>query len=299
MTWLGPLSVLVFGLLVGLVAHAFEVTRFDRWTLLLTVGTFAGAYPLMYFAQEFIPLEAAVAASASVALVIIGVRAATLMGVRLGLAGVIVPAAAIMTVTLLVATVPRLQGILLTVEALGVFIVAMMLFPKLPIMRGTRPKSAKPPRHLRHCPRVPDSEQVCYSTVLAAMQEGPRRNHACPFALRPRTLCGNSFSCTRLPAASNGSAMRLADELPGAGCPSLRPRAAPDTHISATSSVFGITQNFTLSHSGCQHVSTHCSITSRSVSNAERQLAPPQRPGREVVHAERHRVDRLRARGSW
>jgi prepilin-type N-terminal cleavage/methylation domain-containing protein len=133
LTWLGPLSVLAFGLLVGLVAHAFQVTRFDRWMLLLTVGTFAGAYPLMYFAQEFIPLGAAVAASAGVALAIIGVRAVTLMGARLALAGVVAPAAAILAVTLLAATAPRLQGILLTVEALGFFIVAMMLSPRLRI----------------------------------------------------------------------------------------------------------------------------------------------------------------------
>lgn len=133
LTWLGPLSVLLFGLLVGLVAHAFEVARFDRWMLLLTVGTFAGAYPLMYFAQEFIPLGWAVAASAGVALAIIGVRAVTLMGARLALVGVVAPAVAILTATLLAAIVPRLQGILLTVEALGFFIGAMLLFPKLRI----------------------------------------------------------------------------------------------------------------------------------------------------------------------
>src|SRR5205807_10482687 len=52
LTWLGPLSVLVFGLMVGLVARAASVPRFDLWMLLLTVGTFAGSYPLMYFAQE-------------------------------------------------------------------------------------------------------------------------------------------------------------------------------------------------------------------------------------------------------
>ncbi len=136
LTWLGPLSVLVFGLLVGLVANAFQVTRFDRWMLLLTVGTFAGAYPLMYFAQEFIPLGAAVAASAGVALVIIGVRAVTLMSMRLALAGIVVPAAAIMAITLLSATVPRLQGVLLTIEALGFFIVAMMLSPRLQFTTG-------------------------------------------------------------------------------------------------------------------------------------------------------------------
>ena len=41
LTWLGPLSVLVFGLMVGLVVRAASVPRFDLWMLLLTVGTFA------------------------------------------------------------------------------------------------------------------------------------------------------------------------------------------------------------------------------------------------------------------
>jgi hypothetical protein len=104
--------------------------------LLLTVGTFAGAYPLMYFAQEYIPLETAVLASAGIALAIIGVRAVTLMGVRLALAGVVVPAATILAITLTAAVVPRLQGILLTTEALGFFIVAMMLIPRLRLARA-------------------------------------------------------------------------------------------------------------------------------------------------------------------
>jgi prepilin-type N-terminal cleavage/methylation domain-containing protein len=136
LTWLAPLSVFVFGLLVGLVVHATQATRFDRWMLLLTVGMFAGAYPLMYFAQEYIPLGAAVLASAGVALAIIGVRAATLMGVRLALAGVVVPAATILAITLTAAVVPRLQGILLTAEALGFFIVAMLLIPRIRIAQA-------------------------------------------------------------------------------------------------------------------------------------------------------------------
>jgi hypothetical protein len=131
LTWLAPVSVVVFGLLVGLIVHAAQVERFDRWMLLLTVGTFAGAYPLMYFAQEYIPLEAAVLASAGLALVIIGVRAVTLMSVRLALLGVVLPAAAILALTLVAAIAPRLQGILLTAEALAFFIVAMMLIPRL------------------------------------------------------------------------------------------------------------------------------------------------------------------------
>src|SRR3954454_20678462 len=59
LSWLGPASVVVFGLLLGLIAHAFNIRNFDRWMLLLVLGTFTAAYPLMYFAQEFVPLNAA------------------------------------------------------------------------------------------------------------------------------------------------------------------------------------------------------------------------------------------------
>jgi len=31
-----------FGLLLGLVAHAFNIQNFDRWMLLLVLGTFTG-----------------------------------------------------------------------------------------------------------------------------------------------------------------------------------------------------------------------------------------------------------------
>jgi len=131
LTWLGPISVVVFGLLIGLLVHAVHVPRFDRWMLLLSVGAFAGAYPLMYFAQEYVSLLAAVLGSAAVALTIIGVRAATLMGFKLGVAGVVLPGAAILALTLSAAVWPRLQGILLTTEALGFFIAAMMLLPRI------------------------------------------------------------------------------------------------------------------------------------------------------------------------
>jgi prepilin-type N-terminal cleavage/methylation domain-containing protein len=131
LTWLGPLSVIAFGLLVGLVVQALSASRFDVWMLLLTVGTFAGAYPLMYFAQEYIALGPAVVVSAAIAIVIIGMRAVTLLGVWRGLAGAVFPATAIMAITLLAAIWPPLQGILLTMEALGFFIAAMMLMPKV------------------------------------------------------------------------------------------------------------------------------------------------------------------------
>ena len=131
LTWLGPVSVIAFGLLVGLVVQAAAVTRFDRWMLLLTVGTFAGAYPLMYFAQEYIPLGPAVLISAAVALSIIGVRALTLMGWRLTLVGILLPAISILAVTLVAAIWPALQGILLTALGLGFFIAVMMLLPRI------------------------------------------------------------------------------------------------------------------------------------------------------------------------
>ncbi|HMF12179.1 MAG TPA: hypothetical protein VKE94_07730, partial [Gemmataceae bacterium] len=133
LTWLSPISVIAFGLLVGLVIHAAAVPRFDRWMLLLTVGTFAGAYPLMYFAQEYVSLGWAVVLSAGVALAIIGVRAATLVPIWLALAGVVLPAAVILSLTLVAAIWPSLQGLLLTAEALGFFIVAMMLMPRVRI----------------------------------------------------------------------------------------------------------------------------------------------------------------------
>jgi prepilin-type N-terminal cleavage/methylation domain-containing protein len=139
LTWLGPLSVTVFGLLVGLVVRAASVTRFNLWMLLLTVGTFAGAYPLMYFAQEYIALGPAVLIAAGIALVIIGARAVTLMPLWLALGGVVLPAAVIMAVTLVAAIWPSLQGILLTAEALVLFIVAMMLGPTIRAASPARP----------------------------------------------------------------------------------------------------------------------------------------------------------------
>jgi hypothetical protein len=131
LTWLGPVSVVAFGLLVGLFVQAASVPRYDRWMLLLTIGTFAGAYPLMYFAQEYVALLPAVLISGAVAITIIGLRATTLMGLWRGLLGVAAPAAAILTITISAAVWPQQQGILMTVLALGFFITAMMLMPRI------------------------------------------------------------------------------------------------------------------------------------------------------------------------
>ena len=144
--WLGPMSVVLFGMLVGLVAHAFRLEHFDKWTLLLVVGTFTAAYPLMYFAQEFIPLRWAVAVSAGVAVLVIAWRAIVIAGVRVALLGVALPAALIMATTLAAAVKPHMQGLLLTCEAMGFFVLAMVLMPK----RGTndgRPQPEDPMVH--------------------------------------------------------------------------------------------------------------------------------------------------------
>jgi len=166
LTWLGPISVIVFGLLVGLVVHAASVPRFDLWMLLLTVGTFAGAYPLMYFAQEYVSLGPAVVISAGIALAIIAVRAATLIGTWLALAGVVLPAAAIMTITLVAAVWTRLQGILLTAEALGFFIAVMMLMPKV------RAASAAARKAVRKRAPTPSPKEQSEETSGPAEQGG-------------------------------------------------------------------------------------------------------------------------------
>ncbi len=141
LSWLGPISVVVFGLVVGLVATAYRVPNFDRWMLLLVVGTFTGVYPLMYFAQEFVHPATAIIAPAVVVLLILLARGVTAMGWRRAMFGIVIPAALVMAVTLVAATQPSFQGLLLTVETLGLFIVAMALLPKRPpIIRPiTRP----------------------------------------------------------------------------------------------------------------------------------------------------------------
>jgi hypothetical protein len=99
--------------------------------LLLVLGTFTGAYPLMYFAQEFIPLNAAIFTSSAIVLLVISIRSVTIMGVRLALFGTILPAAVILTVTLIAAIHTRLQGIIITGVGIAVFVVAMLLIPRM------------------------------------------------------------------------------------------------------------------------------------------------------------------------
>jgi hypothetical protein len=147
--WLGPMSVIVLGIVVGLFAHAFGLEHFDRWMLLLVLGTFAGAYPMMYFLQEFIPLNVAMFVCGGGVLLIILIRTATVIGLRYALPGVALPAGLIMWLTLTAAIRPQYQGILLTGLALGLFTVAMLLAPRLhaarAALREALAKAAPPP----------------------------------------------------------------------------------------------------------------------------------------------------------
>jgi hypothetical protein len=134
----------IFGFLLGLFAHAFNIQNFDRWMLLLVLGTFTGAYPLMYFAQEFIPLNAAIFASAAIVLLVIAIRSVTIMRLRLALFGIVLPATAILAVTLVAAIHTRLQGIIITGVGIAVFVVAMLLIPRMKLnhRHGSDPQLA-------------------------------------------------------------------------------------------------------------------------------------------------------------
>lgn len=136
--WLGPASVVLFGLLLGLFARAFRADV-DRWTLLLLLGTFTGVYPLMYFAQEFVGLDAAILIPSAAVLLVLAACAAAFMGLKASLLGVAWPAAVVLALTVLAAVRPNLQGLILTAEAMGLFILAMVLMPKLKVLKPEAP----------------------------------------------------------------------------------------------------------------------------------------------------------------
>jgi hypothetical protein len=91
----------------------------------------------MYFAQEFISLTVAVAASAGVAMLIIGWRTMSVMPWRAAVCGIMIPGAIVMAVTLAAALRPQLQGLLLTAEAMAFFVLAMVLMPREPVQTST------------------------------------------------------------------------------------------------------------------------------------------------------------------
>ncbi len=145
LSWLGPMSVVAFGLILGLFARAYQIERFDRWMLLLVLGTFTGAFPLMYFAQEFISLSTAMVGACGLVLLIIGLRSVSIMGWRLALGGVVAPAGIIFALTLMAAVHANLQGIILTGSGLGIFVVIMVLAPRLrmrDVLPGINPTPA-------------------------------------------------------------------------------------------------------------------------------------------------------------
>ena len=142
LAWLGPISVVALGAVLGLVSRAYPVANFDRWMLMLVLGTFTAAYPLMYFAQQFVALPYAVASAAGVVLLIIAIRVASIMGPRLGIAGVVVPAGLTMGLALEAAVRPQLQGLLLTLLVIGLFVAAMVLAPRVRVVLPLAPAPA-------------------------------------------------------------------------------------------------------------------------------------------------------------
>jgi len=131
LVWLGPVSVLAFGVLAALAVLAFQPEKLNIWMLLLIVGAFAGAYPLMYFGQDLLSLPGAIALAAVVAVGIIAARGVTLFGPALGLLGLAVLAAAVGAITLVATLQPTYQGLALTLLAIGALVVAMSLLPRI------------------------------------------------------------------------------------------------------------------------------------------------------------------------
>ncbi len=132
LTWLGPLSVLVFGILIALLALAHDPQKLNVWLVILVAGCFAGAYPMMYFLQDFIDLTAAVVLANVVVLTVVGWRIISLFGLWRGLFGGIVLPVILMGLTL-AATIqakPAMQGALLTVMGIFGLVTAMILLPR-------------------------------------------------------------------------------------------------------------------------------------------------------------------------
>jgi len=132
LTWLGPLSVLVFGILIALLALAQDPEKLNVWLAILVTGCFAGAYPMMYFLQDFIELAAAIALAAALVLVVVGWRIISLFGWRRGLfGGVLLPLVLMgLTIAATIHTTHAMQGALLTVMAIFALVTAMTVLPK-------------------------------------------------------------------------------------------------------------------------------------------------------------------------
>jgi hypothetical protein len=112
LTWLGPLSVLVFGILIALTALAYDPEKLTGWVLVLLVGCFAGGYPLMYFLQDFVPLWTAIVISALIIVAVVLWRMTSLCGFRHGIFGGLVLPIAVLLLTVSAAVVSKraMQG---------------------------------------------------------------------------------------------------------------------------------------------------------------------------------------------
>ena len=132
LTWLGPLSVLVFGILIALIALAHDPEKLNVWLVILVAGCFAAAYPMMYFLQDFIELNAAIALATAMVLVVIGWRLISLFGLWRGvLGGMIVPVVLMgLTILATIQAKPASQGVALTVMGVFALVTAMILLPK-------------------------------------------------------------------------------------------------------------------------------------------------------------------------
>ena len=132
LTWLGPLSVLVFGILIALIALAHDPEKLNVWLVILVTGCFAAAYPMMYFLQDFIDLYAAIALATVFVVVVIGSRIISLFGLWRGLfGGGIVPVVLMgLTISATIHAKPATQGVALTVMGVFALVSAMMLLPR-------------------------------------------------------------------------------------------------------------------------------------------------------------------------
>jgi hypothetical protein len=132
LTWLGPLSVLVFGILISLIALAHDPEKLNVWLVILAAGCFAAAYPMMYFLQDFIDLHAAIALSTVIVVAVIAWRIISLFGLWRGvLGGIDVPL--VLLGLAIVATIqakPATQGVAMTIMGIFALVTAMTLLPR-------------------------------------------------------------------------------------------------------------------------------------------------------------------------
>jgi hypothetical protein len=132
LTWLGPLSVLVFGVLVALIALAYDPEKLNVWLAIMVTGCYAAAYPMMYFLQDFIDLYAAIALATAFVVVVIAWRVISLFGLRRGLfGGIILPVVLMgLTISATIQAKPATQGVALTIMGVFALVTAMTLLPK-------------------------------------------------------------------------------------------------------------------------------------------------------------------------